>query len=92
MDELLTLMLSSEQITIKEISNRLHMSEAAIFARLERYEQLGYVRRIVEDGPEGCSGTCAGCKGCGSHKLKFKPSVYWVRGNKLTANGSKANN
>ena len=82
-DELLTLMLSSDQITIKEISSRLHMSEAIIFARMERYEQLGYVRRIVEDGPDGCSGMCSGCKGCGSHKLKFKPSVYWVKGKKL---------
>ncbi|MBQ8085382.1 MAG: winged helix-turn-helix domain-containing protein [Lachnospiraceae bacterium] len=83
MDDLLSIMTNSEQITMQELSEQLNMSIGLIFARLERYEQLGYVKRIVEKGSEGCSGTCSGCKGCGSHKPEFKPSIYWVKGEKL---------
>ncbi len=83
MDDLLTIMTNSEQITMQELSERLHMSVGLIFARMERYEQLGYVKRIVEKGSEGCSGTCSGCKGCGTVKPEFKPSIYWVKGKKL---------
>lgn len=83
MDELLTILLDAEQITMPELADRLHMSGGIILARLERYEQLGYVRRIVEESSDGCSGVCTGCKGCGSHKFTLKPSVYWVKGKKL---------
>lgn len=83
MDELLSLMLDSEQISMTELAEKLHMSVALINARLERYEQLGYVKRVVEKSQGGCSGTCGSCKGCGTHKLEFKPSVYWVKGEKL---------
>ena len=83
MDELLTIMLDSESVSMPELAEKLHMSEAFIFARLERYEQLGYVKRIVDKSQGGCSGSCGNCKGCGTHKLEFKPSVYWVRGEKL---------
>ena len=83
MDELLSIMLDSEQITMPELAEKLHMSVALINARLERYEQLGYVKRVVEKSQGGCSGTCGSCKGCGTHKLEFKPSVYWVKGEKL---------
>ena len=83
MDELLSIMLDSESISMPELAEKLNMPEAFIYARLERYEQLGYVKRVVEHSGGGCSGSCGSCKGCGTHKLEFKPSVYWIRGERL---------
>lgn len=83
MDRLLETMFDREQITMGELSEKTNMSEAIIYARLERYEQLGYVKKVVEYVEGGCSGTCGSCKGCGTHRPKFKPSVYWIRGEKL---------
>lgn len=83
MDELLDIMLGRERISMPELSEKLHMSEALICARLERYEQLGYVKRVVERAGAGCSGTCGNCKGCGKHRPELKPSVYWIRGERL---------
>ena len=80
MDELLDIILNRERISMPELSEWLHMSEELIYARLERYEQLGYVKRIVERTGGGCSGTCGSCKGCGTHRPEFKPSVYWTVG------------
>ncbi len=83
MDILLETMLDREQITMGELSEKTNMSEAIIYARLERYEQLGYVKKVVEHVGGGCSGTCGSCKGCGTHRPEFKLSVYWIRGEKL---------
>lgn len=82
MDELLSLIKNSKVISMPELESKLGMSREMIFARLERYAQLGYVRRIVEGGAS-CSGACGSCKGCGSHKMSVKPSVFWVKGEKL---------
>ena len=75
-------MKSRERISMPELAEKLHMSEALICARLERYEQLGYVRRVVDLTAGGCSGACGKCRGCGSLRPQVKPSVYWVRGEK----------
>ena len=83
MDELLSIMLNSERITMSELARCLNMSEALIYARLERYEQLGYVKKIIEYNTGGCSGKCGSCKGCGTKRHNFKPSVYWVKGEKM---------
>ena len=83
MDRLLDTMFESDRITMRELSEKLHMSEGIIYARLERYEQLGYVKKVVEYAEGGCSGTCGSCKGCGTHRPEFKPSVYWIRGARL---------
>ena len=82
MDELLTILQSRKSISMPELSKKLHMSEALIYARLERYEQLGYVKRVSEQ-TGGCSGACGNCKGCGTHRPEFKPSFYWVAGERL---------
>lgn len=83
MDELLTILQSRKNISMPELSEALHMSEALIYARLERYEQLGYVKRVVETTGGGCSGSCGNCKGCGTHRPEWRPSVYWTIGERL---------
>ena len=80
MDDLLSILKNSNMISMPELVSRLHTSEAFIYARLERYEQLGVVKRVIDSGGSACSGSCGNCKGCGTHKLKGKPSVYWVLG------------
>ena len=78
MDDLLTCLSSSRPVPMPELAAKLHMSEAMICARLERYEQLGYVRKVIDRSAGGCSGSCGSCKGCGSHKVSVRPSVYWI--------------
>lgn len=83
MDDLLSLLKNSKMVSMPELVSRLHTSEAMIYARLERYEQLGVVKRVVDTGGSGCSGSCGNCKGCGTHKVSFKPSVYWILGDDI---------
>ena len=83
MDELLSVLLNKKTVSMPELSEELPISKEFIYAKLERYEQLGYVKRVVENGSLGCSGNCSGCSGCGSTKLNLSPSVYWIKGDKL---------
>lgn len=82
MEDLLSIIMTDKQITMPELAERLDTSQEMILARLERYEQLGYVKRISGQKGGSCSGHCGGCKGCGSHKTQMQPVVYWVKGDK----------
>ena len=81
MEDLLKVLKESGRLSIPELRDSLHMSEAMIYARLECYEKLGYVRRMTDTGGN-CGGSCGSCKGCGTKRLPVKPSVYWVMGDK----------
>lgn len=77
MNELLELIKNSELISMPELTEQLGMSPTMIFAMLERLEQLGFVRRIIESDV-GCSSHCGGCKGCGTSGIKSAPQIYWI--------------
>ena len=84
MGDLLSLITGSELISIPELSDKLKMSKDMLLARLERYEQLGYIKRVVEKGSSsGCSCICSSCKGCNLVSGDVKPLVYWTKGERL---------
>lgn len=83
MDELLSCILNNERSSIPELCARLHTSKDMLLARLEMYERLGYVKRVVESS-DGCSGSCSGCSGCGENKLSLVPGVYWIKGERIS--------
>jgi len=81
MDELISLITGSDMITISELCDKLGMSKDMLLARLERYEQLGYVKRVIGQGSSsGCSCNCSTCKGCHTSVGTMKPMVYWTKG------------
>ncbi|MCR5655733.1 MAG: MarR family transcriptional regulator [Lachnospiraceae bacterium] len=80
MDDLISLITASEMISIPELCEKLHMSKDMVLARLERCEQLGYIKRVVEKGTSnGCTCNCSTCKGCHTSTGSIKPMVYWTR-------------
>ncbi|MCR5215229.1 MAG: winged helix-turn-helix transcriptional regulator [Eubacterium sp.] len=84
MDDLISLITESEMISMVELSDKLNMSKDMILARLERYEQLGFIKRVVEKGTSSsCSCNCNSCKGCNISKGPDKPLVYWMKGDRL---------
>ncbi len=83
MDDLISLVTESEMISIPELCDRLHLSKEMLLARLERYEQLGYIKRVVEKGTSGCSCNCQSCKGCHTSAGSLTPMVYWTKGERL---------
>ncbi|MCR4938852.1 MAG: winged helix-turn-helix domain-containing protein [Treponemataceae bacterium] len=84
MDDLISLITQAEMISIPELCDKLNMSKDMLLARLERYEQLGYIKRIVEKGASsGCSCNCNSCKGCHTSVGGVTPSVYWTKGDHL---------
>ncbi len=84
MDDLISLITEAEMISIPELSYRLNLSKDMLLARLERYEQLGYIKRVVEKGTSsGCSCNCSSCKGCNMAQGSVKPLVYWTKGDRL---------
>lgn len=81
MEELLEMIRRGESAALPELAGRFDMSEELLLARLERYEQLGYVKRVLFDGG-GCGKNCKKCRGC-SGGSKSEPFVYWEKGEKL---------
>jgi len=85
MDDLISLITESEMISLVELSDKLNMSKDMILARLERYEQLGFIKRVVEKGASSsCSCSCNSCKGCMTAGTSSDtPIVYWLKGDAL---------
>lgn len=81
MDGLLEIIKQGQSAALPELAGRLGMSEELMLAKLERYEQLGYVKRVRFDAAR-CGGNCRRCRGCGSGK-KSEPFVYWEKGEKI---------
>lgn len=69
--------------SIQEMALALKTTPAMIQARLERYQQLGYVKKItISSGPGGCGGhccRCGSCAGCGVKTQGGNPIVFWER-------------
>lgn len=78
MENLLEIIEQGQSAALPELAKRLHISEELLLAKLERYEQLGYVKRVVV-APDQCGGKCKKCRGC-SGMNQCEPFVYWEKG------------
>ena len=47
-------------------------------AKLERYEQLGLVKKTLMNASATCGGSCKKCKGC-NHENKSVPVTFWEK-------------
>lgn len=82
MEKLLEMIRQGQSAALPELAGKLGMSEELILAKLERYEQLGYVKRVIFDAAQ-CGGNCKKCRGC-SGMNQSGPVVYWEKGEKLS--------
>lgn len=60
------------------LADILGTSPEMIEAQLERYEQLGFVKKTVMNGSSQCGGGCKKCKNCNQKKLSV-PVVFWEK-------------
>lgn len=60
-----------------QLADTLNTSVAMIEAKLERYEQLGYVKKTVMSAD--CGGNCKKCHGCSGLRKSTAAVVYWER-------------
>lgn len=81
MENLLEIIRQGQISALPELAERLQISEEMLLARLERYEQLGIVRRVRMD-TSGCGGNCKRCRGCSGMEVGGH-LVYWEKGEKL---------
>jgi len=77
MASLLKLLEGKEIKSTIELATLLGSSEEMVQAKLERYEQLGYVKKTVIS--LNCSENCSKCRGCSGIKNAASPVVYWER-------------
>ncbi len=66
---------SKEIHSTTQLADMLGTSPEMIEAQLERYEQLGFVKKTVMNGSSKCS---CGCKNCGQKKQSV-PVVFWEK-------------
>ena len=60
-----------------QLANTLNTSVEMVEAKLERYERLGYVKKIVMS--TDCGGNCKKCRGCSGLRKSAAAVVYWER-------------
>ena len=60
-----------------QLAAELGTSMEMIEAKLERYAQLGYVKKTVMSA--NCGGNCKKCHGCSGMKNPAASVVYWER-------------
>lgn len=78
MENLLEVIRQGQISSLPELAERLQVSEELLSAKLERYEQLGVVKRVRMDA-SGCGGNCKRCRGCSSMGTGGH-LVYWEKG------------
>lgn len=81
MENLLEIIRQGQISALPELAERLQISEDLLFAVLERYEQLGYVKRVRMD-TFVCGGNCKRRRGCSGMKTEGH-MVFWEKGEKL---------
>lgn len=81
MEKLLEIIKKDQSAALSELAERLGMSEELMLAKLERYEQLGYVKRVRPDNA-GCGKNCRKCRGC-SGMVRSQSFTYWEKGERL---------
>lgn len=60
-----------------QLAAELGTSTEMVEAKLERYEQLGYVKKTIMSA--NCGGNCKKCHGCSGMKSAAASVVYWER-------------
>ena len=75
---LLDLLDNKEIRSTAQLAEVLNTSVEMIEAQLERYEQLGLVKKTDMNASTQCSGNCGKCKGCNHMKHKV-PVVFWEK-------------
>lgn len=60
-----------------QLAAELGTTAEMVEARLERYEQLGYVKKTVMSSD--CGGSCKKCHGCSGMKKAAASVVYWEK-------------
>lgn len=75
---LLDVLDSKEIRSTAQIADILNTSVEMVEAQLERYEQLGLVKKTVMNASEQCGGNCKKCKGCNQAKHSVEV-VFWER-------------
>lgn len=79
-DSLLDLLSNRQAVSTAQLADALHTTTEMIEARLERYEQLGYVKKTVMSAHEcECGGSCKKCKKCGISHSEASPVVFWEK-------------
>lgn len=74
---LLSLLEEKEIRSTAQLAAELGTSTEMVEAKLERYEQLGYVKKTVMSAD--CGGNCKKCHGCSGMKSAAASVVYWER-------------
>lgn len=74
---LLELLEVKEIHSTAQLADTLGISVEMVQARLERYEQLGYVKKTILSAD--CGGNCKKCHGCSGLRKSAAAVVYWER-------------
>lgn len=74
---LLTLLDDDSIHSTAELADVLGTSVEMVRARLERYEQLGLVKKTECSCGSGGCGSCSKCRGCGGEQPTL--TVFWER-------------
>lgn len=69
---------SKEIHSIAQLADMLGTSAEMIEAQLERYEQLGFVKKTIMNGSSKCGGGCKKCRNCNQKKHSV-PVVFWEK-------------
>lgn len=78
MNDLLNLIKEGKSISTLELAEKTGSSPEMVLARLERYEALHLIKRVVLN-EEGCNGHCGHrqCAGCSHNPKNQPPIVMW---------------
>lgn len=79
MENLLEIIRQGQMSALPELAKRLQISEELLLAKLERYEQLGYVKRVRMDDL-GCGGNCKKMPGMLRHENRETSDLVGERG------------
>ena len=60
-----------------QLAADLNTTPEMVEAKLERYAQLGYVKKTVMSAD--CGGSCKKCRGCSGLRHSAAAVVYWER-------------
>lgn len=76
---LLDLLNGTDALSVAQLADSMDTSTEMIEAQLERYEQLGYVKKTIMYGSSGCDKDCKKCKGCKLEEKEILPVVFWEK-------------
>ena len=69
---------SKEIRSTAQLADMLDISVELVEAKLERYEQLGLVKKTLMNASATCGGSCKKCKGC-NHEKESVSVTFWEK-------------